>query len=213
MLDRIEQIKDAVVQGKHDDIVGMIEAAVKDKVDLNRLINEGLIGAMDIVGRKFGCGEIYVPEMLVAAVTMKKGLAIIQPMLKGKASQAKGTVIMATVKGDLHDIGKNLVIMMLEGAGFKVNDLGVDLSAELLADRVAEIKPEVLGLSALLTTTMPEMQKTIAAIQERGLRGRVKIMVGGAPVDAKFAEKIGADGYGKDAAEAVQLARTLISTK
>ncbi len=212
MHDRLGQIKEAVVLGKHHDIVGLVEAAIKEKVDLNGIINEGLIGAMDIVGRKFGCGEIYVPEMLVAAATMKKGLAVIQPLLKGEASKSKGTVLMATVKGDLHDIGKNLVIMMLEGAGFRVIDLGVDLSAETLADRVAEIKPEVLGLSALLTTTMPEMQKAIAAIQGKGLRGRVKIMVGGAPVDARFAAKIGADGYGKDAAEAVQLARTFMGS-
>ncbi len=207
---RIEQIQEAVVNGKHKEIEGLVENAIKDQIDLNSIINEGLIEAMDIVGRKFGSGEIYVPEMLVAAATMKKGLAIIQPLLKGKASQPKGTVVMCTVKGDLHDIGKNLVSMMLEGAGFRVNDLGVDLSAEKLVDAVTESKPEVLGLSALLTTTMPEMQRVIATFQERGLRGSVQIMVGGAPVDAKFATKIGADGYAKDAAEAVQLAKRLI---
>jgi 5-methyltetrahydrofolate--homocysteine methyltransferase len=207
---RIEQIQEAVVNGRHKEIEGLVETAVKDQIDLNGIINEGLIEAMDIVGRKFGSGEIYVPEMLVAAATMKKGLAIIQPLLKGKASQPKGTVVMCTVKGDLHDIGKNLVSMMLEGAGFRVNDLGVDLSAEKLVDAVSKIKPEVLGLSALLTTTMPEMQRVIATFQERGLRGSVKVMVGGAPVDAKFATKIGADGYAKDAAEAVQLAKKLI---
>ncbi len=207
---RVEQIKEAVVAGKHKEIEGLVAAAVKDQIDLNSIINDGLIEAMDVVGRQFGTGEIYVPEMLVAAATMKKGLAIIQPLLKGEASQPKGTVVMATVKGDLHDIGKNLVSMMLEGAGFRVIDLGVDLSAEKLVEQVAELKPEVLGLSALLTTTMPEMQQVIATFQERGLRDRVKIMVGGAPVDAKFAAKIGADGYGKDAAEAVQLAKKLI---
>ncbi|MGA7563042.1 MAG: corrinoid protein [Desulfobaccales bacterium] len=207
---RVEQIQEAVVAGRHKEIEGLVAAAVKDQIDLNSIINDGLIEAMDIVGRKFGTGEIYVPEMLVAAATMKKGLAIIQPLLKGEASQPKGTVVMATVKGDLHDIGKNLVSMMLEGAGFRVIDLGVDLSAEKLVEQVAELKPEVLGLSALLTTTMPEMQRVIATFQERGLRNRVKIMVGGAPVDAKFAAKIGADGYGKDAAEAVQLAKKLI---
>ncbi len=209
----IEQIKEAVVAGKHKEIVGLVETAVKDQIDLNSIINEGLIEAMDIVGRKFGTGEIYVPEMLVAAATMKKGLAVIQPLLKGAASQPKGTVVMCTVKGDLHDIGKHLVIMMLEGAGFRVIDLGVDLSAEKLVEQVIEIKPEVLGLSALLTTTMPEMQRVIATFHEGGLRDRVKIMVGGAPVDAKFAAKIGADGYGKDAAEAVQLAKSLIGVQ
>jgi len=207
---RVEQIQEAVVAGRHKEIEGLVAAAVKDQIDLNSIINDGLIEAMDIVGRKFGTGEIYVPEMLVAAATMKKGLAIIQPLLKGEASQPKGTVVMATVKGDLHDIGKNLVSMIIEGAGFRVIDLGVDLSAEKLVEQVAELKPEVLGLSALLTTTMPEMQRVIATFQERGLRNRVKIMVGGAPVDAKFAAKIGADGYGKDAAEAVQLAKKLI---
>ncbi len=206
---RVEQIKEAVVAGKHKEIEGLVAAAVKDQIDLNSIINDGLIEAMDVVGKKFGTGEIYVPEMLVAAATMKKGLAIIQPLLKGEASQPKGTVVMATVKGDLHDIGKNLVSMMLDGAGFRVIDLGVNLSAEKLVEQVAELKPEVLGLSALLTTTMPEMQQVIATFQERGLRDRVKIMVGGAPVDAKFAAKIGADGYGKDAAEAVQLAKKL----
>ncbi|MGP8051910.1 MAG: corrinoid protein [Desulfobaccales bacterium] len=206
----IEQIQDAVVTGKHKEIVGLVEAAVKDQIDLNSIINEGLIAAMDIVGKQFGTGEIYVPEMLVAAATMKKGLAVIQPLLKGGASEPKGTVVMCTVKGDLHDIGKNLVVMMLEGAGFRVIDLGVDLSAERLVDEVTGIKPEVLGLSALLTTTMPEMQRVIATFQERGLRDSIKIMVGGAPVDANFAAKIGADGYGKDASEAVQLAKRLI---
>ncbi len=210
---RVEQIKEAVVAGKHKEIEGLVAAAVKDQIDLNSIINDGLIEAMDVVGKKFGTGEIYVPEMLVAAATMKKGLAIIQPLLKGEASQPKGTVVMATVKGDLHDIGKNLVSMMLEGAGFRVIDLGVDLSAEKLVEQVAELKPEVLGLSALLTTTMPEMQRVIATFQEGGLRDRVKIMVGGAPVDAKFAAKIGADGYGKDAAEAVQLAKSLIGVQ
>ncbi len=207
MSDRIEQIKQAVVSGKNKEIEALVQAAVDEKIDLNTIINAGLIDAMDVVGKLFGKGEIYVPEMLVSAVTMQKGLAVIKPLLKEEDAKSKGKVLMGTVKGDLHDIGKNLVTMMLEGAGFEVMDLGVDLSVEKFVDKVAEIKPDVLGLSALLTTTMPEMQKVITVIQERGLRGSVKIMVGGAPVDAKFAQKIGADGYGKDAAEAVQLAK------
>lgn len=207
MSDRIAQIKQAVVSGKNKEIEALVQAAVDEKIDLNTIINQGLIDAMDVVGKQFGKGEIYVPEMLVSAVTMQKGLAVIKPLLKEEDAKSKGKVLMGTVKGDLHDIGKNLVTMMLEGAGFEVVDLGVDLSVEKFVDKVAEIKPDVLGLSALLTTTMPEMQKVITVIQEKGLRGSVKIMVGGAPVDAKFAEKIGADGYGKDAAEAVQLAK------
>ncbi len=206
----LEQIKEAVVKGRHKEIELLVKTAVAENMEPGRIINDGLIGAMDIVGKRFGSGEIFVPEMLVAAVTMKKGLEILKPLLKGDSSKPKGTVMMGTVKGDLHDIGKNLVIMMLEGAGFKVVDLGVDLSADKVVERVREIKPDLLGLSALLTTTMPEMQKVIGMIQEQGLRESVKIMVGGAPVDSKFAEKIGADGYGKDAAEAVQLAKKLI---
>ncbi|MEI7450823.1 MAG: corrinoid protein [Desulfomonile sp.] len=210
MIGIIEQIKDAVVSRKRKEIEGLVKAAIDEKVDLNAIINDGLIEAMDIVGKKFGSGEIYVPEMLVSAITMKEGLAIIKPLLQGDASQHKGTILMGTVKGDLHDIGKNLVIMMLEGAGFKVIDLGIDLSVEKVVEKVREIKPDVLGLSALLTTTMPAMQNVIDMIREQGLRESVKIMVGGAPLDSRFADKIGADGYGKDASEAVQLARKLI---
>jgi len=210
MIDRVEQIKDAVVNRKRKEIEGLVRAAIDEKVNLNAIINDGLIRAMDIVGKQFGSGEIFVPEMLVAAITMKMGLEIVKPLLQGEASQPKGTILMGTVQGDLHDIGKNLVIMMLEGAGFKVIDLGVDLSVEKVVEKVREIKPDVLGLSALLTTTMPEMQNVIAMIQEQGLRDSVKIMVGGAPVDSTFAQKIGADGYGQDAADAVQIAKKLI---
>jgi 5-methyltetrahydrofolate--homocysteine methyltransferase len=168
---------------------------------------------MDVVGTDFGSGKIFVPEMLVAALTMKFGLDIVKPRLAGGQIQSRGTVIMATVKGDLHDIGKNLVSMMLEGAGFKVLDLGVDLSVEKLIDQVKAIRPDILGLSALLTTTMPEMQKVIAELKTQGLRDKVKVLVGGAPLDRAFAEKIGADGYGANAAEAVELARRFAVAK
>jgi 5-methyltetrahydrofolate--homocysteine methyltransferase len=137
----------------------------------------------------------------------------VKPLLAGGQSQSRGTVIMATVKGDLHDIGKNLVTMMLEGAGFKVIDLGVDLSVEKLIEQVKAIRPDILGLSALLTTTMPEIQKVIGELKAQGLRDKVKVMVGGAPVDRTFAEKIGADGYGADAGSSVDLARALLQKK
>ena len=169
-----------------------------------------MIAAMDLVGQKFSDHEIFVPEMLVSAYTMKKGLDIIKPLLTGDTTELKATVLMYTVKGDVHDIGKNLVIMMLEGAGFNVMDLGVDLSVEMVVQQVKEIKPEILGLSALLTTTMPEMKKVIETLKADGLRNNVKVMVGGAPVDTGFAQEIGADGYGKDATEAVFLARNLV---
>jgi len=144
---------------------------------------------------------------------MKRGLDFIKPLLKDEDIESKGTIIMCTVKGDIHDIGKNLVIMMLEGAGFKVIDLGVDLTVENLIKKIEEIKPDVLGLSVLLTTTMPEMRNVIETLKSKGLRDSLKVMVGGAPVDGAFAEKIGADGYGQDAAEAVELARRFVVDK
>jgi corrinoid protein of di/trimethylamine methyltransferase len=207
MADHLSTIKDAVIGGKHADIKGLVQQALDQGLDPGTIINDALIAAMDVVGKDFGSGKIFVPEMLVSAMTMKAGLEVVKPQLAGSESQSRGTVIMATVKGDLHDIGKNLVSMMLEGAGFKVIDLGVDLSVDKLVDQVKALKPNILGLSALLTTTMPEMQKVIAELKTQGLRDRVKVLVGGAPVDQVFADKIGADGYGADAAEAVELAR------
>jgi corrinoid protein of di/trimethylamine methyltransferase len=207
MADDLSTIKDAVIGGKHADIKGLVQQALDQGLDPGTIINDALIAAMDVVGKDFGSGKIFVPEMLVSAMTMKAGLEVVKPQLAGSESQYRGTVIMATVKGDLHDIGKNLVSMMLEGAGFKVIDLGVDLSVDKLVDQVKALKPNILGLSALLTTTMPEMQKVIAELKTQGLRDRVKVLVGGAPVDQVFADKIGADGYGADAAEAVELAR------
>jgi 5-methyltetrahydrofolate--homocysteine methyltransferase len=213
MGDHLETIKNAVIDGKHADIKPLIQRAVEAGLDPNTIINEALIPAMDVVGKDFGSGKIFVPEMLVSAVTMKAGVDILKPLLAGDQSQSRGTVIMATVRGDLHDIGKNLVTMMLEGAGFKVYDLGVDLNADKLIEQVKTIRPDILGLSALLTTTMPEMQRVIGELKAQGLHDRVKVMVGGAPLDRAFAEKIGADGYGANAAEAVQLARRFTSAK
>jgi 5-methyltetrahydrofolate--homocysteine methyltransferase len=213
MADHLNTIKDAVIGGKHGEIKALVQQALDAGTDPATLINDALIAAMDVVGKDFGEGKIFVPEMLVSAMTMKSGLEVVKPRLAGGESQSRGTVIMATVKGDLHDIGKNLVSMMLEGAGFKVLDLGVDLSVEKLVDQVKSVGPDVLGLSALLTTTMPEMQKVIAELKNQGLRDKVKVLVGGAPVDRAFAEKIGADGYGSNAAEAVELARRFASAK
>jgi 5-methyltetrahydrofolate--homocysteine methyltransferase len=213
MADHMEAIKNAVIGGKHAEIKALVTQALDAGLDPNTIINDALIAAMDVVGTDFGSGKIFVPEMLVAALTMKSGLAIVKPRLAAGEGQSRGTVIMATVKGDLHDIGKNLVSMMLEGAGFKVLDLGVDLSVEKLIDQVKAIQPDILGLSALLTTTMPEMQKVIGELKTQGLRDKVKVLVGGAPLDRTFAEKIGADGYGANAAEAVELARRFAGVK
>jgi 5-methyltetrahydrofolate--homocysteine methyltransferase len=207
MVDHLNTIMGAVIGGKHGEIKGLVQQALAAGLDPGAIVNDALISAMDVVGKDFGAGKIFVPEMLVSAVTMKAGLEVVKPHLAGGESQSRGTIIMATVKGDLHDIGKNLVSMMLEGAGFKVMDLGVDLSVDKLIEQVKALNPDILGLSALLTTTMPEMQKVIGEMKAKGLRDKVKVMVGGAPLDRAFAEKIGADGYGSNATEAVELAR------
>jgi 5-methyltetrahydrofolate--homocysteine methyltransferase len=210
MSNHLEIIKEAIIGGKHKDVEVLVRSALDDGVSANAIVNEAMIPGMDVVGKKFSNNEIFVPEMLVAAVTMNKGLDILKPILKQSGSKSKGTIVMCTVKGDLHDIGKNLVIMMLEGAGFDVIDVGVDTSVDKLIDAVKQIKPDVLGLSALLTTTLPEMAKVIQSLEANGMRGEVKVMIGGAPVDAAYSEKIGADGYGRDAAQAVEVARRLI---
>jgi corrinoid protein of di/trimethylamine methyltransferase len=211
MSQRLEAIKQTVVNGKHKEIETLVENAIAEGIDLNRIINDALIAAMDVVGERFSTGQIFVPEMLVSALAMKKGLDVIKPRLKADQTQQKATILMGTVKGDLHDIGKNLVIMVLEGAGFHVIDLGVDLSVEKVIREVESVRPHILGLSALLTTTVPEIERVIEALIERNLREMVKVMVGGAPIDENFAREAGADGYGKDAAEAVQLARKFVA--
>jgi methanogenic corrinoid protein MtbC1 len=157
----LEEIKEKVIAGKHKEIEALVQNAIQEKANLDDLINRALIAAMDVVGDRFAKSEIFVPEMLVSAVTMKKGLDIIKPLLKEDEEQTRGKIVLCTVKGDLHDIGKNLVAMMLEGAGLEVIDLGVDVTVETVVDKVNEIQPQVLGLSALLTTTMPEMENVI----------------------------------------------------
>ena len=210
MKDTLQMIKDAVITRQRAEIQNLVLAAIDNGFDPDSIINDGLIPAMDEVGRQFAQGEIFVPEMLVAAMTMNLGLDVVKPLLSGEETRSRGTIIMATVKGDLHDIGKNIVNMMLEGAGFHVVDLGVDMTVDAIIEKIKVMMPDILGLSALLTTTMPEMELAIQELKANGLREKVKVMVGGAPVDNAFAEKIGADGYGADATEAVQLARRLI---
>ena len=210
MSHHLDEIKNAVINGEHGEIEDLVKAAIDDGVNPGEIVNNTMIAAMDTVGQRFAQHQIFVPEMLVSAFTMKKGLELVKPLLKWEKTQPRGTIIMCTVKGDIHDIGKNLVVMMLEGAGFQVIDLGVDITVEKLIQELEEIKPDVLGLSALLTTTMPEMKKLIDELEARGLRDHVKVMIGGAPVNAAFAEKIGADAYGEDAAEAVEISRRFI---
>ncbi|MEJ2136609.1 MAG: corrinoid protein [Desulfofustis sp.] len=211
MSEQLDKIKEAIVGGQHNEIEALVQSALDAALAADQIVNQAMIPGMDVVGQKFSNNEIFVPEMLVAAVTMNKGLALLKPFLQQSGAESKGKIIMCTVKGDLHDIGKNLVIMMLEGAGFEVLDMGVDMNVDSLIAAVKEIKPDVLGLSALLTTTLPEMAKVIDALEANNIRDEIKVMIGGAPVDAAFSDKIGADGYGRDAAEAVQIARQLVT--
>jgi 5-methyltetrahydrofolate--homocysteine methyltransferase len=205
-----QEIKEAVVNRRKDQIEELVRGAIEKGLGIDQIINDGLIVAMEMIGQKYTNGQIYIPEMLASAITMKKGLEIIKPLLKAQAIKSKGIILMGTVQGDIHDIGKNIVIMMLEGGGFQVVDLGVDVRKDKILQQIQELKPDILGLSALLTTTMPGMKAVIEELEEKGLRKKVKIIVGGAPVDAAFAKKIGADGYGANAVEAVQLAKELI---
>lgn len=204
----------ALIKGDQHEVDRLSKLALDSGFSANDILDDGLIAGMAIVGVKFRDNVIFVPEVLIAARAMKAGMAHIEPILSESGVEPIGTVIMGTVKGDLHDIGKNLCIMMLRGAGFIVHDLGVDTSPEEFIDAVHEHQAKVLGMSALLTTTMPNMGRTIQAFEDEGLREEVRIMVGGAPVTQDFAEDMGADGYGKDAISCVDMAKELaLSTK
>jgi 5-methyltetrahydrofolate--homocysteine methyltransferase len=205
----IKDIYQAVMEYEEDAIIGLVEKELAGGTDINRVLQEGLIAAMDAVGKSFSEGELFVPEMLMAAQTMKAGLEILKPKLGSTGQSSAGVVVIGTVKGDLHDIGKNLVGMMLEGGGFEVHDLGVDVKPEDFVACAKSKKADIVGMSALLTTTMPSMEETVAALKEAGL-DKVKTMIGGAPVTQAFADKIGAGGYSEDAPSAVELARKLV---
>jgi 5-methyltetrahydrofolate--homocysteine methyltransferase len=205
----VQQIFQGIVEGNQEQVAANVEAALQAGLPARTVLDEGMLAAMAEVGRLFEEGECYVPEMLISARAMKTGLAKLQPSLKQTDVQAAGTVALGTVKGDLHDMGKNLVGMMLEGAGFTVKDLGVDVSPEAFVAAADEV--DVIGLSALLTTTMGHMKDALNALETAGKRSKVKVMVGGAPVTEEFARSIGADGYAPDASRAVAVAKSLIS--
>jgi 5-methyltetrahydrofolate--homocysteine methyltransferase len=206
----MQAIAAAVIEGDDDDVDELTRAALKNGVEAIEIMDDGLIAGMGIVGIKFREAFMFVPEVLACARAMKAGMTHIEPILSAAGVKPLGTVVMGTVKGDLHDIGKNLCIMMLRGAGFVVHDLGVDVDDDTFIDAVEEHEAPILGMSALLTTTMPNMGKTIEAFIDADLRDEVKIMVGGAPVTQEFADDMGADGYGKDALSCVTLAKTLM---
>jgi 5-methyltetrahydrofolate--homocysteine methyltransferase len=201
----------AVVEGNAPEAKAAVEAALQAGIPAGEILQAGLIAAMTEVGRLFEAGEYYVPEMLISARAMQAGMTLLKPQLVQSGVKAVGRVAIGTVKGDLHDIGKNLVAIMLEGAGFEVIDLGTDVAPERFVAEVRSGDVDLISLSALLTTTMPAMAATIQALQAAGLRDRVKVMVGGAPLTETYAEQIGADGYGPDASAAVRLARRLVS--
>jgi 5-methyltetrahydrofolate--homocysteine methyltransferase len=210
MEELVKKVYSGVLEGQHKQVVVDVQAALDAGVNPVTLLNEGMIAAMAEVGRLFEIGEYYVPEMLISARAMQSGLAVLKPLLKEADVKPAGRVIIGTVKGDLHDIGKNLVAMMLEGAGFEIKDMGTDVSPEKFVEEVKGGGVDVVALSALLTTTMPNMKATIDALKAAGLREKVKVMIGGAPVTDSYAQQIGADGYSPDASRAVNLAKSLV---
>jgi 5-methyltetrahydrofolate--homocysteine methyltransferase len=206
----ISNLYEAVLTGNTKSAVAITKQALEAGVDPIEIVNSQMIPAMDEAGRRFECEEYFVPELLLAARAMKAALELIRPLLAARGAEPAGRVVIGTVKGDLHDIGKNLVASMLEGGGFEVIDLGVDVAPDKFVEVVKERNPDLVCLSALLTVTMPAMKTTIEALKTAGVRDRVKVLVGGAPVTEQWAQEIGADGYGANAAAAVPLARRVM---
>ncbi|OGN90452.1 MAG: hypothetical protein A2158_06390 [Chloroflexi bacterium RBG_13_46_14] len=190
-------------------VTELVEEALALKIDVKEIINEGLTKGMSLVGEKFEAGEYFIPDMLASAEAVGAAMEMLEPYLEGSGVKSKGKILIATVKGDLHDIGKNIVTILLRGAGFTVKDLGNDIEPEAIVAAVKEEKPEILGLSALLTSTMAHMEDTINALKDAGIRDSVKVVIGGAPVSEEYAQKIGADGYGADGFHAVLIIESL----
>jgi 5-methyltetrahydrofolate--homocysteine methyltransferase len=206
----LKEIYDGVMSGSATEVPVKVNAALAAGIPPATILNEGMIAAMNTVGKLFEEGEFFVPEMLISARAMQAGLAVLKPKLALADIKATGRVVAGTVKGDLHDIGKNLVCMLLEGAGFEVIDLGTDVAPERFIEVIKEGKADLVALSALLTTTMPNMRATIEGLKAAGLRDKAKVMIGGAPVTQNYADQIGADGYAPDASRAVALAKSLM---
>ena len=203
----LKPLHDAVIAGDATTVRSLTEQALREGVDPLKLVNEFMVPAMDEVGRRFECNEYFVPELLLSARAMKAALELIRPLLTARGTEPLARVAIGTVKGDLHDIGKNLVGAMLEGGGFEVIDLGVNVSPEKFIATVREKNATIIAMSALLTTTMPAMKTTIDALKQAGIRDKVKVLIGGAPITQKFADEIGADGFSDNAVGAVALAK------
>ena len=207
----LEQISENLIKGKANEVKDLVQKALDEGSSAADVLNKGLLAGMSVVGERFKKNEIYVPEVLIAARAMKAGTEVLKPLLAESGVKPTGTVVLGTVKGDLHDIGKNLVGMMLEGGGFQVVDLGTDVPSEKFVESARENKAQVIGASALLTTTMTAMKEVVDSLKSSDLSGKVKIMIGGAPVTQAFCDEIGADGYAPDAASAADLAKSFVS--
>jgi len=205
----LKALADAIIRGDRNAAVEITEAALDEGSAAETVLNEGLIAGMDVVGDRFKKNEIYIPEVLIAARAMRSAMEILEPELAAAGVEPIGRFLIGTVQGDLHDIGKNLVAMMLKGAGFDVVDLGVDITPEVFVERAKATGVQLIGMSALLTTTMPAIEKTVKALRDAGVSA--KVMIGGAPVTQGYADKIGADGYAADAASAVDVAKSLVA--
>jgi 5-methyltetrahydrofolate--homocysteine methyltransferase len=204
----LKALSQAIINGEKDKAFEITGSALAEGLSPESILNDGLIAGMNIIGERFKNNEVYIPEVLMAALAMKAAMEVLEPKLVEAGVEPIGKAAVGTVQGDLHDIGKNLVVMMLKGAGFEVIDLGVNVSAQVFVEKAKETNAKIIGMSALLTTTMPSMEKTIKAVRQAGLA--VKTMIGGAPVTQAYADKIGADGFAPDAASAVDLAKALI---
>lgn len=211
-MDIINNIKGNLLKGNIKEVKALVEQGLKDGVGIKKILEEGLIAAMDIVGQKFKNNEIFVPEVMLSAKAMHAGLAVLEPFLVAEDIKPVGKIVVGTVKGDLHDIGKNLVVMMFKGAGFEVLDCGIDVAPERFAELVSGNKVDIIAMSSLLTTSMPYMKTTIEVLKDRGFKN-IKTMIGGAPVTQDYADRIGADGYAPDASSAVDKAKELIGIK
>jgi len=212
-LEILEEIATAVEKGEVAAVQSLTQKALAQKIPAVEILNKGLVAGMNIVGERFKNNEIFIPEVLVSAKAMKGGMELVRPLLAEADIESRGKVVIGTVKGDLHDIGKNIVAMLLEGAGFEVKDLGTDVSKEKFLEVVEKERAHVLGMSALLTTTMTYMREVIKATEEANLRKKVKIIIGGAPITQSYADEIKADGYAPDAASAVDLVKSLLDIK
>lgn len=208
-MSKLEQMAEALMKGKANDVKALVEQALNEGERPEKILTEGLLKGMGIIGERFKKNEVYVPEVLIAARAMKAGMLILQPKLTSAGVKPIGIAVIGTVKGDLHDIGKNLVGMMLEGAGFKVVDIGIDVEPQKFVDAAITSNASVIGVSALLTTTMTNMKAVVDAVKASKLAGKIKVMIGGAPVTQAFCDEIGANGYAPDAASAADLAKKL----